>query len=695
MKVKLFLFISFLTSTLLAQVPINGFCKFRQFPTKENYFKIFAADINNNGWRDVILTRSDQKGYLIQFWLENKFTSTLERKINFSITDLKLESTLSKGIKKYVLLSRSDRILSTGTFSSNGVFQPFSKVKLSGYASNFDIDDVDNDRKNEILIYGSNYNGLSIFSESKGKLYESLTLEPKKLFSYANFIDLDYDGFKDIAAVDFLKNSILFFYNNRAGDFREIRAININEEIKQFKTVDVNSDGFADLIYVSNNKFIVFKGDSVSSFVKKIEIECPYIPDKYEIFDFNGDGFNDIAFVNVATGSLYIIYAKNSEYFYEPILYLKRKGIVDFQAFVDRGGRKILMIDTNGKLYLIDKVLTITDNLAISIQSKPSHIGNFSYMFNKMNGIYFIDEDDLSLNIFIGTKGNYFEQYYKVPISLAYNKTIVEEVQSEEVIFYCYKTGRHEIEIIKVNFEINSINRRILYTKGKIVELKIVSDKSKEQQTIFALIKMNNILYLESFEFRNFRYVNSVFYEISKNAEAASFSLNVSKEIYFYTKSNNVVYLNKIVYDNKLNPPINISTYILSDPMNYFIEIKSFSNQYDIDRPIVGIIKDAIETKIILIKSGNFRTVQISNFFPEKDFLFYEKFNDTENVYMYDRTKGIIKIISLGKNFHLSKMNDFFVSTTINNYISISVTDKILIAYTDYSDNLIKFSYLR
>lgn len=695
MKAKLFLIVNFLSSTIFAQIPINGFCRFNEYVTKENYSNLFAVDLNNDGWRDVILVQNPQKSYAVQFWQKNKFNAASERKLSFSLKNIHLHSSFPKGTKKYFFLSRTDRILGIGTFSSNGFFQVNSKVKLKSYASNFDISDIDNDRKNEILIYGSNYEGLSIFNEGKNKLIELMTINEKKLFSYANFIDLDYDGFKDIVAVDFLKNSLLFFYNNRAGNFRETRSININEEIHQFKVADVNSDGFDDIIFVNNNKFTIFKGDSVSSFTKKLIIECPFTPDKYEIFDFNADGFNDIAFINIETGSLFIVYAKNTEYFYEPILYLKRKGIIDFQAFVDRGGRKIIVLDSKGKLYLIDKVLAIDDNLSISIQSKPSTIGSFKYMFSKMNGIYFIDEDDLSLNIFIGTKRNYFEQYYKIPISSPYKNIVVDETQPEIIAFYCYSIGKPEIEIVRVNFETNISTRRILYAKGNIEELKITSDRLKDRQTIFALTKKNNILSIESFDFRDFRYVNSGLNEIAQNAESATLSFNIYKEIYFYTKFNSVTYLNKVVYDNKVNPPVNISTQILSEPKNYFTELKSFSTQYDINKPTAGIINSGKNTLLTLIKSGNFKTIDISNFSPQKNFLQYERLENAENVFLYDNTKNTIKIISLDKNLRAYNIKDFFISDSLKNYVIISLNNKFLIGYTDFSDNLIKFRYIK
>ncbi|MDH7603769.1 MAG: VCBS repeat-containing protein, partial [Melioribacter sp.] len=514
----LFLFISL---NIYAQIPLNGFCRFREFSTKANVSNIIAVDVNNDGWRDLITFSNQSKNYNVQIWAKEKFSNPSERFLNFSLYDLKLKSAQAKVTKKYVYLSRKERLLGTSSFSSTGNMLINSKVKLTGFASDFDMQDIDNDGISEILVYGGAYEGLSIFNESKNILIEK-KINANRIFSYASFIDLDYDGFNDIAAVDLFTNSIIFFYNNRAGNFKESRTLNIFSDIKQFKVADVNSDGFNDLMFVDGNQFVILKGDSVSSFSKKVFIKCPVPPDKYIIFDFNADGYNDIAFINRDSGTLYIIYSKNTESFYYPVLYLKRNGIIDLEGFVDRGGRKLVVLDQYGKVYLIDKVISLNDDLAISLQSKLGTIGSFSYMYQTMRGLFFLDEEELSLNVLLGGRGNYFERYFKIPLSEAYKKVFVDETDIESRTFYFYSPNNSVIEIIKINFEKNDITRRILYASGNILELKIISDTQNKRQTIFVLSEKERTLFIESFEYRDFRYVKSGLEEISRNVEEAT-----------------------------------------------------------------------------------------------------------------------------------------------------------------------------
>jgi len=695
MQGKITLLFLFISLNIYAQIPLNGFCRFREFSTKANSLNILAVDVNNDGWRDLITFSNQSKNYNVQIWSKEKFSNPSERFLNFSLYDLKLKSTQARITKKYVYLSRKERLLGISSFSSTGNMFINSKVKLRGFASDFDMQDIDNDGNSEILIYGSAYEGLSIFNESKKFLIEK-KINTNRIFPYASFIDLDYDGFNDIAAVDLFTNSIIFFYNNRAGDFKQSRTLNVFSDIQQFKAVDVNSDGFNDLIFVDRNQFVILKGDSVSSFSKKIFISCPVHPDKYIIFDFNADGYNDIAFINRDSGTLYIIYSKNTEAFYYPVLYLKRNGIVDFESYVDRGGRKLVVLDKYGKIYLIDKVISLNDDLAISIQSKSGTVGSFSYMYQTMSGLFFLDEEELSLNVLLGGRGNYFERYFKVPLSNAYKKVFVDETDIESRTFYFYSPDNSLIEIIKINFEKNDISRRILYAKGNILELKIISDTQNNRQTIFVLSKKEKTLFIESFEYRDFRYVKSGFEEISRNVEEATFSYGTNKEIYFFTRFNNVFYLNKSLYDKKAGSPINIATTVLDKSQYYSAELQSFSSQNNIDKPVVGLISDSSKTNMTIFFRGHFRTISLPDFSHLKDYLNFYESDETNNFLLYDKIRGLMKRISFSKNYLTYKIDNVFESKNINSYIAIRLRNNIdMIVYTDSSNNLIRFKYIR
>lgn len=689
-----FLLITFSLNSF-AQIPLNGFCRFNEFPSKANSSKIFAVDYNNDGRCDLLILSDKEKNFSIQTWTGEKFSNPIERYSPFFLYDIQLLSSPNRTGKRYAYFSRKDRLIGIASFSKSGSISIQSKLKIQGFASGFDFNDINHDGKIEILIYGSGFQGLSIFNEYKNT-FKELKLNLERVFAYAAFIDLDYDNYSDIAAIELLSNSIFLFYNDGTGNFKENRIIRIDSDARQFKFADVNSDGFNDLIYTNKNNFVILCGDSVSSFNKKIIINGDVIPDKYVVFDFNADGYNDIAFINRETGSLYIAFAKSSYSFYEPILYLKRKGITDIDAYVDRGGRKLIVLDQNGKVYLIDKVAAVNKNFSISLSLKPTVIGDFSYMFETMRGIYFIDENDFTLKILMGGNGNYFETFYKLPISQIYTKVEVDETQPNIRTFYCYSRYSSVIEIIRINFESQQISRRVLYAKGTIEDLKLTSDRLKDRQTIYVLINKNKRLALESFDFRDFRYVNSGFYEIAENVDAAALSFNIYKEIFFYTKFNNVLYLNKSIFDRKIGNAINLSATIINQTENISFEVKSFSNQYNIESPAVGWINNKDRTILTVINKGNYRTITITDFSATKNYLYFTNLSNKNNLFLYDKYRGKLKRISFGKNYLSYELRDVFESKTINGYIAMQLrNNKEILIFIDSDDNLIKFKYIQ
>ncbi|MEG8946144.1 FG-GAP repeat domain-containing protein [Rosettibacter firmus] len=682
-----------LSVSIYAQIPLNGFCRFREFSTKINSSKIFGVDINNDGWRDIVSLPADRKNYNIQFWSKEKFSNPVEKNINFFLYDLKLKNPQSKETKRFVFLSRKDRLFGLLSFSSSGNINIISKTKLNGFASNFDLSDIDNDGSSETLVSGTGFEGLSIFYDYKKTLLEKKILTGR-IFSYASFIDLDYDSYTDIVAVDLFTNSFVFLYNNGVGDFKQNRVLKVSENIEQLKVADVNSDGFNDLIYVYNNKFVIYKGDSVSSFIKKEILNCPSKPDKYYIFDFNADGYNDIAFINKSEGSLYITFAKNTESFYEPVLYLKRNEIIDFDAYVDRGGRKLVVLDTSGKVYLIDKAFSLGDGLSITLQSKPTVLGIFNYMYETMQGLYFVDEESTTLNILLGRRDYYVEKYYRYPLSYNPQKIIVEETKKEQITFYCYSNSL--IEILSVNFENNKLSRRILYAKGSILELKVSNNRLTNTQIIYIISKKNNKLFFESYEFRDFRYVNTDFVEISGNIESATLSFNLGKEIYYSSRFNNVLYLNKIQINNTVENPVNLTTLSLDDVKNYSTEVKSISSQNEKDKPIFVILGHTSYSELIVLHKGHLKTINFENYFIAKNYIRFYESNNYGNLFLYDNQRGKIKKVVFDKNYLNYRTGDIFDSKTINDYFIQQIKNKQeLIVYTDSSDNLIKFNYVR
>lgn len=687
------LFIFLFPLITYTQIPINGFCRFQEFPSRNNSNLFFPIDFNLDGWRDIVTVPEGNRNFYVQVFEKNQFTNPTERFFPYQITGLIPYNGSDTRGKKLAFISRQSRRAGILMFSKSGSASIQSQIQLKSYPSNIAVADINNNGRQDILISGNAFLGLSILSLENNRLRES-TINNSGIFSYSSFIDLDYDLYPDIAAVDILTNEIILFYNDKTGGFRAGRSIELKEEVKGFEVGDINSNGFNDIIYINNNGFEILLGDSVSSFVNRINIESPVPPDKFTILDFNADGYNDIAYINYATGNAYIIYAKSINEFYSPVLYFQKEGLVDIGSFVDRGGRKLTILDKNGKIYLIDKISNREENFSIALSSKPGYLGSINFPEEAVNGIYYIDENNLYLKILLGSRGNQFEKYFSIPLSKAHTNVIVDDTQSGRKTFFCFSKGGRVIEIFRFEYSEMNYKRRVLYTDAPIEELKLTGDRLKDRQSIFVLTNKYGKIQLQSFDFRDFRYVSAGLDSIASRVETAALSFNIHKEVFYFSKSEDRLYLNKSIIDRKVQPPINIAYININPVESYKMEIKSYNYYNTPEKPVFAWVSDQKRTRIYTIRSGYQQTISIDNFSASTGYTkFYSGLNRND-LFLYDQSIGLLKKISFPGNYRNYIVTDLFESLDINSYIVTQTSKgKELLIYTDSSDKLVKFRY--
>ncbi len=685
----------FFTSYIFAQVPLNGFLRFQEFETTSGYEEIFPADYTGDGFRGIIAYNTDDRKYsaLTYDGRSKKFINS-QKFSAFSFTKIKSSDNKERDGKRFLFVSRRERTVGYFTFSRNGSAIINAKHKFDSYPNDIDIADINNDRRMEILVSGPSFIGLSVLSESKGRLIEN-NFGGNRSFSYSAFIDLDYDDYNDIAAFDLSSNSINLFYNDRVNSFSEQRSIKLDGTISSFKISDVNLDGFSDFVFLKNNNLEILLGDSVSTFKKKIGVHSQYKVDKYSIFDFNGDGYNDFAFLNFEHGILSIAFAENAFKFYEPVVYFQRKGIVDLNSYVDRGGRKLVVLDKNGKIYLIDKVTGFYEDTSFAAGFYPDLIGAFDYLNDGAPDFYVTDNSKNQLGIFLSARKNLFDKFYSVQLSQKHSNITVDDSDALEKIFYCYSTGSRLIEILRINFSNNEIKRRVLYADKPIDDFKLEDEKSKRRKAISLLLNDRGKLFYQSFEFRDIRYLKSALDSIALNVGASVISQNPGNEIFFFTRYDNTVYLNKTSLTSGKKELINISSFNLSPGKRFNIGLTYIPGKLATEGELLSLLSIDGNTSLTVYKRGSENTISINDFIFSIPIKHYK--SKTGNVlYLFDKNSGRLKRILPGNIFSNSTVEDVFESKTINSYIVAPINEKKdILIYTDYGSNLINFKTIQ
>jgi hypothetical protein len=688
------LILSFFSSSLIySQIPINGFCSFKEFRVKAGQIRFLPVDFNSDGWRDLIIFNGRDRSYSSQLWDKNGFASPSAKYLSTSVYDFHLVGSNDSRGKRYAFISRKDREAGFLTFNKSGNIAIQSRIKFDSYPSSIDAADVKRNGKTEILISGVSFKGLSIISEDKNKLKE-IIIDPNNLYSSSFFFDLDYDGYMDIIAIDVLKNSAVLFYNDRAGKFRPARSLSLSSGLREFYVADITNNGYYDLIFANETGFEVFQGDSVSTFKKKIALKTPEKPDKYVVMDFNGDGFNDLAYINLQSGSLYISFARSVNDFYQPITYFQRKGIVDISAYVDRSGRKLALLDSNGKIYFVQKVAS-AENLAIPLAIKPDVVGSFSVSNTIMKGLYFIDNENNKIHFLLSGK-NAFDSYFTWQLSRNYSSVVVDEAGKDQRNFYFYSKGDKVIEIIRANFARPQFSRKVLYANGQIYDLKITSDRLKDMQTIYVLSKNGGKLFIESFDFRDFRYVNSGYAEIASDVEQASLTFGLYKEIFFIKKSGEDFLLNKTIFNRKVQSEEIIVKKSTSGKGNVYSDIASFEDGAINENTTAAWFYDNNNTDILFYIRNRPGEITLKDFKPAIGSMKYLDGENENAIFLFDRSKGKLKRIDIASYGRSIVVKDLFELQNINNYIVDRLNSKKeFLIYTDNSDNLLKVKHVK
>lgn len=684
-------------SNLSAQIPINGFCRYREFTTKSNYTNIFSVDYNSDGYRDLLIYNPTQNKYS---------TLTSDDKSNFGFTSEKYSSAILSDIhpfgnetsgKRFLIASRKTRQVVLASFSRSGAISVMGKVTFNGYPANIDVGDIDGDGKPDGLVSGNALDGLYILKEKKRTIEETKIVKGK-VFSWSGFIDLDYDLYPDIAAIDQTSNSIILYYNNHSGGFTESRSIGLSSDVSACKATDFNSDGFTDLVLVKNNSFEVLLGDSVSSFHKKLLLDTPVTPDKFVILDFNGDGFNDIAYINQQTGELYISFAKSGDAFYSPILFIKKNNLVSITAYIDRTGKKIAALTSDGKIYLINTIGINDASFSITGGDQPSVVNSFDYMNDKFKDICYIDNGEQSLKLLLSERSNLFRTYYSIPLSKTHSKIFVDDISPRTKTFYLYSIGERIIEIVRMNFETNNYTKLILYADKPIEDLKISSDLLKDRQTLSILSKKDGNLFMQIHELRNFRKASSVLYTItSDEVEKAWLALSVYKDIYSFSRSGNKIELAKSVFDKKIVEKKTLLNFDISAKENLSYDLICINEMVHRYKPVVA-----------LVTVNNFSSLY---YFTNKDVIKYslrhsastnallgysfDESNDEFTFFYNDLRRKKLRSVKFRDSNKKLVGEELIESKNINNYLVTGLNrGKTFLIYSNSLQNTLSFEKL-
>lgn len=514
------LFLVFISSSVsFTQIPVNGFCKLSMVRVDPGFNSLSAFNFNKDSYSDLILfnTQNKQAAVLAGYGL-GEFRE--QRKINLPMPLTNLEPVYNRfnEIENYAFTSRMERTFGLFSFTTTGSPTIVLKHKFNTYPDKISIADINGNNKNEYLISGSGFDGLSVLAIRNNNFIED-KLMSNMSFSSAHFVDLNNDGIKDIAAYNLLSGTIHFFYNNGTGVFKEIRKIPSYTTISQFKTFDVNSDTYYDLIISSRNSLKIFYGDFRSSYDSTITINTAYSIDDFVIGDFNRDGYFDIVYLSKESGVISTLFGKADGTFHNELFHIKRDRIESISLYISKFVYGVVYITGKGEAGLISRLNSVTGNFDLAVSPAPASIAYFDNEKNDIADLAFLDRSGNSLNILLRNKEGIPDRLYSSPLFGDHHYIEVNDSEFHTKSFYCYSFGSKLIEMRTFDFKKAEIQREQLYVPGGLIAVR--PHTHNDIEIIYTVYKKANELHLGVFRKQDSQYLFSDYKLFNSNWKSA------------------------------------------------------------------------------------------------------------------------------------------------------------------------------
>ncbi|MGE5402011.1 MAG: FG-GAP repeat domain-containing protein [Ignavibacteriales bacterium] len=556
------LFTSLTASRLPAQIPINGFCRYKSFNTEESFKKLSALNFNNDSYTDIALFDSDKKEIITcSGQTDGGFLSAKINRTGRDISQLQQIDRKSASSRYFAFISRKTRRAGLLNLTESGNLRFLSEIKLDSYPANMSLADVNGDGREEVLLSGGSFRGLSILANSNLHMKER-KIFPGSVFTFAIFTDLNNDGYPDIAAYDQFSSSLKFLYNDSRGEFREVRELKSAERITSLQSYDYNLDGYQDLIMVRGGSLLVILGDNIASFSRTFTLKPVYNPDIVAVGDFNNDGFNDIAYLDKKRSILSVIFAKNDGKFYPEIIYLYKENLTDIIPYYSKFVSGILALGSNGKFYLVSNLKAVKDGTSISLGAEPASISYFDAGNNKITDLCYIDRFRPALNLILRNNGGIPSTFYSVDLVDTCSNIEIDNREEFRKTFYCYCRGKRLVQIISVDFKTNVIRKESIYSSGPIMDLQISRDLDELPAKIYMVLKKSGNLAVEVQEYNNFRYTRAVSGNLESNITEARIDLNDPLSVFYWKKEKKSFYFKRLLLNKELKPQNYIVQYV-------------------------------------------------------------------------------------------------------------------------------------
>ena len=521
-----------------AQIPINGFCKYSVFSVDGKYARLFALNFNQDSYSDLLLIGGEKKSFTT---IAGKGIDNFSKAISSSFSPelSNFISYIEKFDKSpyYAFVSRKQKKAGWLNVSSSGTISVARQISFSSFPDVINQADFNDDGKNELLISGAAFDGISILKNRNAKIEEK-KMQSGTAFSQSVAVDLNSDSYPDIAAFNINNNSLQFFYNNSRSDFRLVRTIELQNTISSLQAFDFNSDSYSDLCCICGNELKVIYGDSVSGYRRVENIRTNLKPDKFIWGDFNKDGKFDIAYLSTGNGlqssQVSVLFQKSDGSFYPEIPYLQKEGLTDLIPFYSKFVYGFAALSSDGKIYFVSNLSSFGDASDMVFGNMPSNITLFDNGKDGISDLCLYNADNGLCTFVLRGKDGLPLSLFSQKINGSYSSLLIDDKEKFQKGIYFFSLDEKVIEYLLIDFNSFSVKRDYLYVDGGIKDCRLMKGASGTRANIVVVHTVDDKLFYSSFTYKNFRY--SLATASLTTGKLLDAKIDTKGDIYYWTK---------------------------------------------------------------------------------------------------------------------------------------------------------------
>ena len=691
-KFKTLLSFVLLSQIIYPQIPFKGFCKLNSFSVDSGFTKIFSFNYDQNEHSDLLIYNPLQKKAALYDGISGtKFILKEMLQLPLELSTIEPIIIPNKMIESFAFTSRKSRSFGIYNFNTSGKVKLVSQIKLDSYPENISVTKNYEDDSQLFLLSGNSFDGLSTISSKNNQLIEK-KIYANRPFQNAQFIDLNSDGYEDIAALNSIDNKLHFFYNNSRDEFNELRTLRINDDVLSMRIFDINYDQYKDIIVSTKSNIQIYFGDATSSFAKTIYIQTTYPADKFIIGDFNHDGFFDINYLSVDEGIVSTIFAKDFNMFFPEIIQQKKKGIVDVIPFFSKFIYGAAYLNQDGEVSILSTVKSMTDNQKIAIAIEPDLIAPFDHINNGIIDLVFTDEFDRKIKFIIRSAAGLPEKYFAVDLYEEHNRILEFSNDKSKKTFFLYSVNKKVIEAIEVDFNKYNFKRKIHYAEGPIQDIKIKPDAEGEAE-LFILYSKDKTLNLQVISKTQVGFNQKVYTNLSSNWFDSFLFFDDKLTIGYWQYDDEFLKLNFISFTESESNPVtkiklNRKSSLLVSKSNSIISKNGFKYS--------ALLKNENETFLVV---GDREPKLYSTFNYKNEFRIQDKnqlfFGKNNSVFVYDSDLSSLTEITPAKTGGSFLIAEKITDIELNNYIIQQLDQrKLHLIFTDTKSGSIEIRQL-